>query len=736
MKIRKGPPSASDSALGRRRRWGGAITAGLLCANALCVVHAQGGDTRGPVRTLPAISVTTTDAPDIAKDSSVAGKADTPLIETPQSISVVTREQLTQQNAITVGQALRYTPGVVAEWRGQSSGKYDHILVRGSAGYTVDTFWDGLKIPSIGSLGGPNPDPYFLERVEVLRGPSSVLYGQGLANGLVHLISKRPAEEAFGETRLTFGSNDYRQVGIDVGGPVDSGGRLLYRLTAVGLDTASPVDHVEEARLGIAPALTWRLGAGTSLTLLGSYQRDPDLGYYDTRPAIGTAFRNPLGQVPTGFYAGEPAVDDNHRKYTAVGYTLEHRFDDRWRVQQNLRYVDADFNFEEVAFQSLRADNRTANRYASHFTREGHGLALDNQLHAHLATGAWDHTLLLGVDYLEEDANSINYAGTAAPIDLYAPVYGGTVNLAPTPRSSANQKPKQTGIYLQDQLRHGAWTILLGGRHDHASSTMTNYLTRAVGTMSDDAWTGRAGVVYQVRPGVAPYVSYAQSFQPVAGFDASGRPFEPSRGEQWEVGIKLQPASGSALVTLGAFDLVEDNLSTPDHNNVGFNTQLGEVRSRGLELEARFVAWQQLSVTAAYAYLDNEITSGTPAEVGKSRPNAPKHSASAWAEYRFIAPALQNLGIGAGLRYVGPSPANTVSGAGYFEAPSSTLADLALHYEFAASARVLHGLRVDVNIKNVFDRDYVGSCGGNSPSAGYCWAGYPRTLTASASYRW
>lgn len=183
-------------------------------------------------RVLPSVTVTGSSAAEVPTRSEAATKTDSPLIETPQSVSVVTRDQIDEQAATSIGQALRYTAGVVPEWRGLSSGKYDHIVVRGSAGYSADLFWDGLKVPSIGTIGrGPNPDPYLLQRIEVLKGPSSVLYGQGTPNGLVHLVSKLPTADPWREVRLSAGSHDYRQVAFDFGGPIDADRTWLYRIT-------------------------------------------------------------------------------------------------------------------------------------------------------------------------------------------------------------------------------------------------------------------------------------------------------------------------------------------------------------------------------------------------------------------------------------------------------------------------------------------------------------------------
>ncbi|HWK55653.1 MAG TPA: TonB-dependent siderophore receptor [Hyphomicrobiales bacterium] len=680
--------------------------------------------------TLPPLTVST--LPVEATAGRTGTKADIPLIETPQSISVVTREQLEDRAATTVGQALRYTPGVVAEWRGLSSGKYDHIVVRGSAGYTVDAYWDGLKIPGMGSIGGASPDPYFLERVEVLRGPASVLYGQGATNGLVHLVSKLPASAAARELRLTAGSFGYGQLALDFTGPVDGNGRLFYRLVGVGLDTDSPVDRVHERRIGIAPSLTWRPDAATSLTLSGNYQHDPDLGYYDTRPVIGTALPNPLGQVPENFFAGEPGVDASDRSHRALGYAFEHRFGENWSFRQNLRQVAADYDWQVVAFQSLRPDNRTANRYYSRIVRSGTGLQLDNQLQGRITGMGITHTVLIGLDHQREDFDNITYAGSADPIDIFAPVYGGAVNIPAQPRGNARQKSRQNGFYLQDQIRHNRLALLLSARRDHTANRSYNRPAAQLSEASDQASTWRAGAVYLFDNGFAPYLSHAESFQPVSGFDAAGRPFQPARGKQLELGTRWQSVSGNTLFSLAVFRLDEDNLSMPDHNNPGFSIQLGAVGTRGVELEGNFSPFANLHLQVSYSHLDSEIQYGSAQELGNSRPNVPENSASLWADYAFPG-VLNGFEAGLGLRYVGASPANTANS---FSAPSYTLADLALHYDLGRANEGWRGAQLDLNVKNLLDEDYVGSCGGASVAGGYCWAGYPRTLSATLSYHW
>lgn len=671
----------------------------------------------------------------IARRSASGTKTDTPLIETPQAISIVTREQIEMQAPATIGQALRYTAGVVPEWRGIASASNDAILVRGSAGYSVDFYWDGLHVPTFGTIGVPNPDPYLFERIEVLKGPASVLYGQGAANGLVNYISKRPTEQAFGEIGATIGNYDHYEGNLDLGGPLTSDGKLLYRLTAMGFTNGSQIRYTHQKRIAVAPAITWKPDEATSLTVLGSYQREPDLGYYDTFPLVGTAKPNPLGKAPRDFYAGEPDVNDSNRTYRAIGYLFEHQFGSRLTFRQNLRFIDTDYKAKYIGLQSLAANNRTVNRYGFDFRRSGNALSIDNQLEAKLTTGALEHTLLLGLGYQDEAVNATNFMGTATAIDLFAPVYGGTVRFAATPRSQTRQTLSQLGLYAQDQIKWGKLSLLVGGRYDHAESKTRNLLNGTAIEMSDGAVTGRAGLVYEVAEGLAPYVSYSEAFQPLSGTDAKGDPFNPARSHQYEIGLRYQPKGLDALFTLALFDLTENNLSTPDDSNIGFNVQLGEVRTRGIEAEAKATLAKRFTMFGAFTYLDGEIRRGRANETGKARPNTPHYTVSLSLDYR-VPGILEGLNLGGGVRYVGSSPANTAVAPNDFKAPGFTLVDAALRYDLGGAIASLRGTSLSVNVQNLFDKDYVASCGGSTIASGYCWPGYRRTASATLAYRW
>lgn len=680
----------------------------------------------------------------VAHRSATATKTDTPLILTPQSISVVTRDQIDDQGARNLGEALRYTSGVAPEFRGISGGNFDQIIVRG---YTVDRYWDGLKVPAIGSYASPMPDLYLFERVEVLKGPSSVLFGQASPGGVVNQVSKRPTATPTRELRVDTGSYGRTFGAVDVSGPLDADGHWLYRLTAAGVAGSTQVDYTREGRIVIAPSLTWRPSADTTLTLLLSYQYDPAFGYYDVVPVIGTAFFNPRGQMARGFYAGEPNYDRFSRSYFAAGYLLEHKFSEMVTARQNVRYVRGDFSWNAVQFNSLAANNATVNRYALRNEGIGGGITVDNQVELNFGTGPVSHRFLLGLDLIRSDAENRMWTGTAQTIDLFNPIYGRPPVLPVYPQTNNNQVSTQLGFYAQDQIRVGNLIGLFGVRRDAASQQTLNRNTNTAVSQYDAAFTWRAALLYAFDIGVSPYASYTESFQPTAGTDFYQMPFKPRTGRQYEIGVKYQPTWADGLFTAAYFEMTEQNRTTPDIAHTcaamanapgcgNFNLQIGEVKTRGIELEGKINVTRELALIGTYTWLDARITQSNSNDVGQRLTNTPSYMASAWFDYTFRSGPAEGFGLGGGVRYMGSSPANTLTTFNYFEAPAYTLFDAMVRYDFGTKIDRLKGLGARLNVRNLFDVNYVTSCGGNSPQAGYCFNGAGRTLTASLNYRW
>lgn len=662
----------------------------------------------------------------VAHRSAAGTKTDTPIIETPQSISVITRDQMEAQGVQGIGSALRYTAGVASDTRGPV-GRHDVIYSRGFGGFSVE-YQDGMRLLA-GNYAIAQLDPYNLERIEVLRGPASVLYGQNNPGGIVNLVSKRPTAEPYHEIQLQTGSFNRKQGAFDLSGPVDGEGRLLYRLTGLARDSNTQVDYTEEQRVSIAPALTWRPDGDTSLTILGRYQREPEGGYFGFVPAQGTFLPNPNGKISSSFYDGDPSFEDFDRKVAAIGYLFEHRLDDVFTLRQNTRYMRIETDWARVASRGLQANLRTLNRQAVTDEESLNAFTLDNQAQAKFSTGALGHTFLFGVDFQRSSSDIILGAGAAPTLDILNPIYNRTIARPPIIQST-DQTQNQIGLYAQDQIQFGQWRLLLGGRHDWADSDTQNRLTATETTKSDHAFTGRAGLVYLFDNGLAPYVSYAESFEPTSGSDFSGAPFKPTTGRQYEAGIKYQPTGFDSFITVAAFELTQQNVLTTDPDHVNFSIQTGEVQARGVEVEGKMSLAAGLSVTAAYTFLDAEVTKSNTANLGKRPISIPEHTASLWADYTFQRGPWTGAGVGAGVRYVGPTYGNATN---TVEVPDYTLFDAGFRYDLERLSNDLKGVRFSVNAANLFDHEHVASCS-NAPTL--CYYGLRRTVYATLSYRW
>lgn len=657
-----------------------------------------------------------------ATDTLTATKSDTPLAETPQSISVIPSAQLDAQEVTTVAEALRYTPGVQGEPFGFEP-RFTLLKLRGFSAFTTGFYRDGLQLRNPGFAVGYNLEPYGAEQIAVLRGPASVLYGAGSPGGLVNVVTKRPPRTPLRELEFEPGSFDRLQGKFDLGGPVDAAGTFSYRLTGLLRDSDTQVDFVQNDRVYLAPALTWRPGPDTSLTVLSHYQRD-ETRSSQALPASGTLTPNPNGTIPTSLFTGEPGVDRYDRRELSIGHLLEHRFGGAWTLRQKSRYYTSDLDDVTVFSAALRPDGRTLDRFVFGSFGDLHGLALDNQAQVELATGSVTHTLLMGLDFQRVEVGSVQTFGLAPPLDIFDPDYGAAVP-EPPPFKDADTTQTQVGFYVQDQLELGdRWTVLVGGRYDSAEETTENLLFGGETEQEDGEFTGRAGVVYVSDSGLAPYLSYSESFLPVVGTNPAGEPFDPETGRQFEAGVKYQPPESSAFVTFAVFDLLRQDVVQFDPATF-LQVQTGEIRSRGLELEAVGSFDFGLDVIGNYTFLEAEITeSNVAGEIGESPAQVPQHSGSLWGEQTIRDGALEGLSVGVGVRYLGSTYGNVPN---TLEAPAATLVDAAVRYDW-------RDLRFGVHASNLFDKEYVASCfvrGGN-----FCTFGAVRTVTTSVRYDW
>lgn len=678
----------------------------------------------------------------VAPVTTTGSKTDTPLIEAPQSVGVVTRDQVDDQAALSVSQALRYTAGVLGEVR--PSARYDSVFVRGFGGQGTGAafvnFLDGLRQGRGLYFGVPNTDPWLLERIEVLRGPASVLYGQTGVGGLVNLVSRRPTADHVNEVRIEAGSNALLQTAFDLGGALTEDGRYTYRLTGIARKSGTQYDHVEEERIAIAPAFTWRPDDSTTITLLASYQHDPEGGFYNFVPASGTVLANPNGRIPRSFFGGDPAYDKYYRTQASIGYQLEHRLDDVWTVRQNFRYAHIDAEVNVLSVRSIGADQRTGTRSATFVSDHANAFALDNQAQASFTTGALRHTALFGIDWQRTSARArqgLRSQGVPG-IDLFRPVYYQSIPAILTdPSGLTNQNIDQLGFYAQDQVALGRWRFNVGLRYDRASIGTTTHTTTGADARSlsqfDDALTWRVGGLYLFDNGLAPYASYSTSFLPNTGTQApqrGGGTFEPTTGEQYEVGVKYQPPGMNSFIQASAYHITQQNVLTQDPVYLTGSIAQGEIRSRGIELEGRASLTANLDLIGAYSYIDAEITKSNNAGVAGSRvPQVPNHMASGWANYSFTEGPLRGLSLGGGARYVGSTYGNDTN---TFKVDAVTLFDAALRYDLGARFERAKGLEFAVNAQNIADKDYVASCS----SVTACYYGNGRLILGSVRARW
>ena len=665
-----------------------------------------------------------------ATRSTGGAKTDTPLLETPQAVSVITRDRIDAQQPVDTAAALRYSAGVLSEPFGNDV-RYGWPRVRGF-NLMNQQFLDGLRLPS-GTYATPQVEPWGLERIEILRGPSSVLYGQIPPGGLLSYTSRRPTETPFGEVQLQAGSFERFQGAFDVGGPVPgTDGQFSYRLTGMGRTAETQVSEVEDNRLFIAPALTWRPSADTSLTLLSYVQRD-DSGVIQFLPSQGTLRPNPYRKLPVDFFTGERDANNFDRDQWGIGYQFQHRFNDVFTVRQNLRYSRVDFDMNVVRGLGLQANLRTLNRTMVHIRDLADAFTVDNQMEARFATGPLGHTVLAGLDYRRGTSELGFGRGSAVALDIVNPVHGGAFT-RPTSFNVTNTltTQNQTGLYLQDQIRFGGWLLTLSGRHDWADTDTDNRLTRSTVSQEDSAFTGRVGLNYVFDFGLSPYVAYSQSFQPQVGVTSPARgstPFDASRGEQVEIGVKYQPPGSRTLLTLAAYKLRQDNIPTTDPANSLFQIQTGEAEVQGIEVEATTALTRDLSFIASYGYTDSEVTrSNIAAQVGKRLPQVPEHQAALWLDHTWREGPLNGLGLAGGVRYLTGAYGDATES---FAFPTATLFDAAIRYDLGAISRDLQGFRVAVNASNIGDKVTA-----NCTSANECYYSARRLVLATLSYRW
>jgi len=674
----------------------------------------------------------------LAKRTAAGTKTDTALVEAPRSISVVTREQMDDRNVHTLDDAVRYLPGITASSFGSDT-RSDWLRVRG---FEPTQFLDGLPLPK-GVYSNPKQETWNLDRLALLRGPASSVYGQTPPGGLLDMVSRRPSAEASSEIQVQYGSDNHRQINFASTGKIDDEGQFLYSLSGVLRDGGTPIDHIDDKRYNIAPSLTWNIDEDTKFTLLTQFTRDDTGITSQFYPIQGTKIDMPFGEISHHKNLGDPNYDFYDRTYYALGYAFEHRLNDVWQFRQNLRYTKSELSFQAVTVNSYNPDFAEFGFVVDDQGNTGRGttnvdediaqFAVDNNFQGDFITGDVSHTLLIGLDHQRNTTNYLSIFGTAPGINVNDPIYG--LPIERPARSTAfydyEQKTQQTGLYLQDQMALGQWRLTLGGREDwvHTGTTFFNK-GDATNTERDKNFSGNAAISYVSDSGFVPYLSYAESFQPTSNAVASPtESFKPTEGKQWELGIKYQPPGSNTLLTAAVYDLTQKNVSVTNNvGNVTVTSQTGEVKVKGLELEAVSDVTENLKVTAAYTLAKSEVQEGI--YKGNRLQLMPNQQASVWGDYSWHNGVLDGLGIGAGARYTGNTygdQANTWLG----KAGAYTVFDAVVHYDLGRLDNSLKGASLAVNATNLFDKDYISTC-----DSFYCYYGDQRSVVASATYKW
>ena len=671
------------------------VTAGLVQGVAQTFVEAPAP---GELIVIPEISVTGTrergDGPVDgyqATRSTSATRTDTPIREVPQSISVVPQAVLEDISAVRIDAALDYAGGVARgnNFGGQSFFEYN---IRGFA--TGEYYRNGFPL-NRGYQG--SPDTAGIERLEVLRGASSLLYGRGDPGGTLNIVSKQPVPEPFAVFGGLFGSNGLRRGTIDAGGALRADGTVSYRLNSAIESGGSFRDHVDSDRQYIAPAFGWQVSPDTTFTIEGEFLRNNrtfDRGV--------VAFGSRPGAVPRERFLGEPGIGDITNTSGLGQFRFDHRISNDWSLRGGVQYFGGSLEGLSVEPSLLLANGRTLRREFRdrHFSWSD----VDAQINlvGNFATGPLRHTLLAGLEYEHytnrEKLDRSNPAASPFAIDILNPVYGGA-RPALTRRSNTRERTDTIAGYVQDQIAVTDQLKLLAGlRVEHFDQDFTQRATGVSSPQAQTAVTPRLGLIYDLTPEVSAYASYGRSFRPNRGGDINGRAFSPEEGEAYEIGTKLDLFNRRLSATAALFHITRENVLTANPADTVFNIAAGEVRSRGFDLTLSGNLTPAWRVIGGYAFVEADVTRDSVLRRGASLVNIPKHAGSLLNVYEFQEGGLRGLGLGAGVNVVG-SRAGSSTGS-EFRLPFYATLDLLAYY------KVSDRVRLNLNVSNVFDRTY------------------------------
>lgn len=657
-------------------------------------------------------------------------KTDTPITDIPQTINVITEQQLEMTGATDLNQALRYLPGFGSYGSDNRSDLYASLR-----GFRPTLFIDGLQAPATTPIADWRVAPYAIDSITVLRGPTSVLYGAGDPGAIIDVRTKQADGERVREAGVRIGNYARKEATLDIGDTFDPDGKYAYRFAGVADDGNALTGPHAQRRVAFSPSFRWRPDADTSLTLTATYLQDASDFSHNLLPAQGTVLPNPNGQLTHDVYTGDPTFNDYRKKQWSLGYRFSHTLDSIWTLRQNVRWMHLSLDDASVFGAGLAPGSMTdITRYAGLFQYNYSRIDVDNNAQARFGTGPLEHTVLVGLQYNRQTTTDSEWLALAPPLDLYHPVYTPVTSAIFSGRTFLGHPDLYTamstvGTYAQDQIQFDRWTFTLGGREDWVSVRQDDRAARTQTKQDVSAFSGRVGLTYQGDYGLSPYVSYATSFDPIIGVRMFGNALpQPTRGKQVEAGLRWQPFGKKLMLSAVAYQINQTNVVTPapralDPTGMS-SVQTGEVRSRGIELSAVGNVTRDLSIIASYIYQDVKNVKANDASLNNWPVDIarPRQMASLWADWTWHTGALAGFGFGSGMRYQSASagaPDNSLTLASY------TLYDAALHYD-------TRHWRFSLNVENLFDRRYVSGC----QSYAVCAFGNERTVLAGAKYDW
>ena len=649
--------------------------------------------------------------------SSSTLKVETPMAETPKAVSIVTEDDLKDRKPQKLDEALRYTSGVTSQPYG-SDNDTDWIKVRG---FDPSIYLDGNRLFRDGYYTWLL-EPYGLERIELVKGPASILFGEAPPGGVVNAVQKKPTFTPQSELRLEAGNKGVGSIGVDISDNANEDGTAQYRLVGMYKTSEGELNGTENDRYYFAPSLQLDLSNQTRLTLMATLLDDdgvPTNGFF---PAYGTLIDAPEGTIDPSTNLGEPDYDAYERTQISAGYKLEHDVNSTWSLSQSFNY-----GYNELFLRSTYGfpSDTSTTVFRGIVYREGDNTSytLDNKAVANWYSSNTEHTFLVGFDIQQHNNEGVGEDNFGfGSIDALNPVYGNFTPLDPANAIDRDIKKSQNSLYAQYHMKwNDKWIGVIGGRYDDIDTESESIAAAQSESRDDSQFSGNFGLMYQADNGVSPYISYSESFEVLSTIDpATGSLYKPLEGEQSEIGIKYAPAGFDGYFGVAWFDLTQTNALVT--NPATFvQTQTGEVTSEGFELESVSYLTDNLKLNANYSYTKAE-TDDTNDQGRQQVGLIPKHNASVWLQYDATQDGAEGWNFATGVRYVGESKDNPKSS--NRTVPSQTLWDAMVGYN------INQAWQLQLNVTNLLDEEYISSCDY------YCYYGESRRALLSATYRW